>query len=144
MFKRNLPGNSPWRRYQTAQWLIALTNLTFVGVAVLIAELAPELYDSGVNLAIMACVVAIPNLAAGYWLRNFSCPRCHQPFFWTLSSGLAHIDKSMGNSDSREISRKSGVLAVGTDRGLAEINLRQDTQLARACRNCGLRIWRDP
>lgn len=142
MFKRNLPDNSPWRSYQKAQWLIAFTNLVLAGAAILIAELAPQLYDSGVNFAIMACVVAIPNLAAGYRLRNFSCPRCHQPFFWTSPSGLIHIEKNSGHSNSGEIPQP-GFLALETDRGRVEINLRQDTQFARSCRNCGLPIWRD-
>jgi hypothetical protein len=143
MFKRNLPNNSPWRPYQKAQWLIALTNLVFAGVAILIAEFAPELYDSSVNLGIMACIVAIPNLAAGYWLRNFSCPRCHQPFFWTSPSRMVHIEKNSENSDSARIPLKSGFLALGTKSGRVEVNVRQDTQLARTCRNCGLQIWRD-
>jgi hypothetical protein len=143
MFERNLRENSPWRPYQRAQWLIALANVVFAGMAILIAELAPGLYESGVSLGIMACVVAIPNLAAGYWLRNFSCPRCHQPFFWTLPSGLVHIEQKSEKADSGGISPNSGFLALGTERNRVEINLHQDTQLARTCRNCGLRIWQD-
>jgi hypothetical protein len=120
MFKRNLPERSSWRRYQRAQWLVTLTNVAFVMAAVAIVELAPWLFDSNVDLVIAARVVAVPNLVAGYWLRNFPCPRCHRPFFWVLPSRMFHAEPKR-----------------------VEFNLRQETQLARTCRNCGLRIWQD-
>jgi hypothetical protein len=143
MFKRNLPLDSPWRPYQRVQRLIALINLALVGGAILIAELAPDLFGSKVALVIIACVVAIPNLVAGYWLRNFSCPRCHQPFFWTLPSQMVRLEQGSENPDSGRLSLKSGLLALGTERERVVVNLRQDTLLARRCRNCALPIWHE-
>jgi hypothetical protein len=118
MFKRNLPQRSSWRRYQSVQWLITLLNLAFVVTAVLIVEMAPWLGESNVNLLIAACVVAIPNLVAGYWLRNFPCPRCHQPFFYVLPTRMFRVAQTTSPRNSA-------------------------WQLARTCRNCGLRIWQD-
>jgi hypothetical protein len=143
VFKRNLPEGSSWRRYQGAQWLITLMNLAFVIAAILVAELAPGLFDSNVNLVIAACVVAVPNLLAGYWLKNFQCPRCHRPFFWTLPSRMIRIEQTSIDSGDGAVSMKSDQLSFGTGQKHVEFDLRQGTRLARTCRNCGLRIWQD-
>lgn len=141
MFKRGLSKTSPWRLYQKAQWMIVLFNLGVVAAAILIAALAPAFLESNIFLAVAGCLIAITNVAAGYYLGNFACPRCRQPFFRNWKP--VRFEPNAKLADPRTLPMVSGKITRELGQGRLTVNLRQNSRFARTCRNCGLPRWQD-
>ena len=90
MFKRGLPPNSPWRRFQRGEWILWLLFVGFMpGVFVLVSPL-DLLFDSDALFAVVAIPWMIAFFVAGMRLAGFRCPRCSKPFLrtWWYQNGF--------------------------------------------------------